>query len=1425
MLLLFGLIGAASAQTQDPLGCEYKAFTVRCWLSGNKLAFHQVTMNNFFGTSATANGYNLITEGKEVTNLVHTGNASGWQYYTFTGSNPFVLDSNRDVVFYLRVDEDGDGYTCDYDCDDTDATVAVLQDWYRDSDGDHYAEKITDCYDRSGDGYVLDINSILGLLSTTEFDCEDTNASVNPDGTEIIGDGLDNDCDAATSDISLVPFNDTADCGQVLSFDGVDDYILTDISLQNRSFTLEAWTKINVTTGTLYFFGGGTASSSNGLHAGYKVGENKLWFSFFGNDLSASVTVDQDWHHVAFTFLYDATQANIVRKIYYDGVEVGSQTDIPAYKSSEPLEIGRGFTADNYSGLLDEVKVWNRMLSQSEVAQSASNMTLADEATALIAHYDFNGLAGSSTLTDLVGNHDGTLTSMDAIRGWYQADGTQVGEVYYTDSDGDDYVGDALVACVNPGAGYYLETELAGLGKMLGDCDDTNFAINSGVTEVIGDGLDNDCDPATSDLPTTPVNDGADCGQVLSFDGINDYVSVPYNAALNASTFSASAWVRVTGGQGLYRAVLSSRWSAPTKGWIIYATDANVFSLFIANSGGTWTVIEGPAIELNTWAHVAATYDGTTATFYVDGVSVGQKTITYVANTSYELRIGAGKNESATPDYYMYGQIDEVQIWNSALSKVEIAASASGLNSGTEPGLVAYYDFNGQFGSSTLADLTGNHNGTLKNMDANTDWIKDDGTASGHTYYADTDADGYVGDATISCSPLGAGYYLASELAAAGKALGDCDDTEASINPDATEIEGNGKDDDCDPTTFDSPANALNFDGTNDYISATGPDLASKSFSIEFWAQRTTTNVYGMVLFMGSSATGKGLNIPIMDNNKVRFSFYGADFDSNSTITDTNWHHYAMTYDYSDGSYSIYIDGVEDRTGTFGITFTGSTAMLIGQQLNNGSRYFKGKLDEFRIWNKALTATEINDSKDCELNGDEAGLLAYYQFNQGEANGHNGTLVNLTDASGNGHTGTLHNFGLTGTTSNWTDGSLISHCNVAPVLSAIGDQSVAMGETLTFTASATDEDSPTLTYSLDATSESAGMSIDASTGAFSWTPTSGQSGSHSVTVTVSDGEDTDSEMIVVTVSKEAQTITFDPLAEKTFGDASFDLTATASSSLGVSYASSDETVATISGSTVIIVGAGTTTITASQAGDATYAAAADVAQDLVVNKASQTITMPAIPDVNVLDSTSFTLGVTASSGLPVVLSSSDETVATVAGMTITVIKAGAASIMATQPGDDDYLSAENATDINVFATYVWNGSAWNTGSAPSTTNNALIKGDYTASTHGYIMTKNLEVASGATVTIDGANRLYVEGNLVNNGAIIIESGSSFVSYEALDVTGNPITFRRNTRFTDGRYSFVGSPVKYDATIIGSQLGSHVYRYDESADATTESLNR
>jgi hypothetical protein len=82
-----------------------------------------------------------------------------------------------------------------------------------------------------------------------------------------------------------------------------------------------------------------------------------------------------------------------------------------------------------------------------------------------------------------------------------------------------------------------------------------------------------------------------------------------------------------------------------------------------------------------------------------------------------------------------------------------------------------------------------------------------------------------------------------------------------------------------------------------------------------------------------------------------------------------------------------------------------------------------------------------------------------------------------------------------------------------------------------------------------------------------------------------------------------QIITFNPIPQKNYGDSTFILNATSSSNLPITYTSSNLSVATISGNVVTIVGAGKTTITASQAGNANYLPATST-QTLTVNNSS-----------------------------------------------------------------------------------------------------------------------------------------------------------------------------------------------------------------------------
>ena len=138
------------------------------------------------------------------------------------------------------------------------------------------------------------------------------------------------------------------------------------------------------------------------------------------------------------------------------------------------------------------------------------------------------------------------------------------------------------------------------------------------------------------------------------------------------------------------------------------------------------------------------------------------------------------------------------------------------------------------------------------------------------------------------------------------------------------------------------------------------------------------------------------------------------------------------------------------------------------------------------------------------------------------------------------------------------------------------------------------------------------------------------------------------------------------------------LTGTSSSTLPVSYASITTDVCTVSGSEVSFVAGGACTITASQAGNDIYDAAADVTQSFNVAKASQTITFNQPAD-DLLASGGISLAGSASSGLPVSYASSTTNVCTVSGANVTYVAFGICSITASQAGNNSYEPAADVT--------------------------------------------------------------------------------------------------------------------------------------------------
>ncbi len=154
--------------------------------------------------------------------------------------------------------------------------------------------------------------------------------------------------------------------------------------------------------------------------------------------------------------------------------------------------------------------------------------------------------------------------------------------------------------------------------------------------------------------------------------------------------------------------------------------------------------------------------------------------------------------------------------------------------------------------------------------------------------------------------------------------------------------------------------------------------------------------------------------------------------------------------------------------------------------------------------------------------------------------------------------------------------------------------------------------------------------------------------------------------------RNAQTITFGSLDNKAYEDPDFDISASASSGLPVSF-SIISGPATISGSTITLTGVGTVEVKAEQAGNIDYDPAPSVTQSFDVAFATQTIDFTAITNKTFGDAP-FALIATASSGLEVSFSVVSGPV-TISGNMVTITGAGTAEIMASQAGDASYAAA------------------------------------------------------------------------------------------------------------------------------------------------------
>ncbi|MCM0593810.1 MAG: CARDB domain-containing protein [Gloeotrichia echinulata DEX184] len=430
----------------------------------------------------------------------------------------------------------------------------------------------------------------------------------------------------------------------------------------------------------------------------------------------------------------------------------------------------------------------------------------------------------------------------------------------------------------------------------------------------------------------------------LLFDGLNDYVTIPQSAALNTNTITVEAWIKGTP---------SSSWSKIIgKG----PDSSEVFGLYLTPNSGTFRVESqingsqrvldsGIAVGDNNWHHIAYSYDGTNQILYVDGI---QRAIASISGTltSNSQPISIGREVSSSTNQYGFnGTIDEVRIWNVARTQAQIQGNMSTRLTGTETGLISYWNLD-QGSGGTIEDLTSNNNdgslggGTPANQPA---WVT--------SYQPNTPevVSSFYRNTVLFDNPIA--YWALDELAW----------------PVAVDSSGNGKSGSyLNGVTLGgtgSVGQSASFDGVNDTVEIpiNSPET---NYTYELWFK--TAEATG-----GISSVRQGINSSddrdlFLKNGNIYHRLW-SEQTINSTgknYGDNQWHHVAVVVQSGVGQ-KIYVDSELVASGSKGESnFNWDTYIALGKAYDPagagfGLPAFKGSIDEVALYNTALSADEI----------------------------------------------------------------------------------------------------------------------------------------------------------------------------------------------------------------------------------------------------------------------------------------------------------------------------------------------------------------------------------------------------------------------------------------------------------------------------------
>ena len=481
----------------------------------------------------------------------------------------------------------------------------------------------------------------------------------------------------------------------------------------------------------------------------------------------------------------------------------------------------------------------------------------------------------------------------------------------------------------------------------------SNNGANNGATQIATNVLipnngESDTLPTSALTPSDLQFESPYSNYSLSFDGIGNYIDCGNDSSLQFSgSFTISAWVKIND-SGTNAIVSKNSSSSSGNGYHIDFRSGNSVHAWAYNANNK-VIVTG--LSTGIWYNVVFVFESTggsngNQSLYVNAATPSTNSITnFSVSTIKNLRIGDSEAISSTE---MNGNIDEVSIWNTALTQAQVIQV---YNNGYPNDLTSLSPSQWwRLGED--AYFVGNDI-TIPNQ------ISSGQTGTG----AGTQTAILVGDAPGSYAN-GSGTNLV-----VGDRIGDAPESTAnSVSINMIPSNRHSYPAGYVPTQVDN-VYSMAFDGVDDYFDlgiTSALDFQTSEMSISFWINSDTAS--GLKAILGNTNSSGSSYQYLIDIHrtvgKISFLTSGPPVLTSSLTINTNtWYHVCITKSgtTSNWVYTMYIDGSSSDGGTLSTTTNppANQTTAIGRYGALDGYYFSGKLDEVAFFNYALSERQI----------------------------------------------------------------------------------------------------------------------------------------------------------------------------------------------------------------------------------------------------------------------------------------------------------------------------------------------------------------------------------------------------------------------------------------------------------------------------------